>query len=246
MPRSRLLSRERRKTLRRRGGAAFAGTQGCVVIPALKSKSKYTRKNSKYITKLYFKRANSTTDRAGADIMKRFDPTGEYTKSFYDHTEEPDLTTLTPEELEICKHNPLGTDYLYMENGGTAIELLPPATVKQKLPQLLQGFSKLADFLKLMSDNGYAHDDVHEGNIVFDTATDKMYLIDFGFTKKTQLNNDMIRLMSVMRDMLETVPLSTAIDKFITIAATVKSTDNIIAIKRLIQDSVREIISERA
>lgn len=206
------------KTRRRRhrisegvsGGAVYAGVDGCVFVPALKSKgegllglSKYTRANTKYVTKMF---ANSETvwkEKRGFDIMKSVDPRGEYTRTFYDMDAVPDLSSVLP--TEKCMH-PLhqGDKGMYIEYGGVSLDTLErQGKLSMYIKPILQGLKNLSNLFLKMSSKGIAHNDVHEGNILFDKTTNRVYLIDYtGIetdVKGVNLVGDMTRLLDVIQ-----------------------------------------------
>lgn len=178
------------KTRRRklRGGEAIEGAQGCVVIPSLIVDKAMRTRNTSYVTKIFFKDNDFAEEKAQNDmVMSKIDPRGTFTSAKYTTT-PIDLTRISPQEIQSCsqlKGKDLRTlkflNYKYL---GKSIHDIVNTDMKinPKLSQsIISAIANLAvKILYMNNDLGMYHNDVHEGNIMFNFKEDFAYLIDFG------------------------------------------------------------------
>lgn len=202
------LTRRRKRV--RRGGVVFEGSEGCVFTPELKSKeglfsSKYPNRSGKFVTKIYVRPEDMKTEIQGIAIMKQVDPTGEYTKTFVDVDAKPDITTILPTEKCTKPISP-SSPAVYMYYGGISIQALKKSGLYLVLKDVLLGLSRLVPLFIKMSQLNIYHTDIQPGNLLFNRADKRVYLIDFtsmaimpGVTDKS---TDIRSLAAVIFDIL--------------------------------------------
>jgi serine/threonine protein kinase len=270
-----------RKT--RRGGAVYEGQDACVFVPALKSKgegllglSKYTRSNTKYITKIFAQTPGVLNDKSrnlkqeledektGYDIMKSVDPRGEFTRTFYDVTAVPDLKSILPTEhcmKDLSDESP----GMYIEYGGVSIHSLDSqGKLSMYIKPILQGLKNMSNLFLKMSKKGINHGDVHEGNILFDKTTERVYLIDFSRIRTREKdgeggldddpprfnkNRDMIKLIDLIQWILVMIQHKTnktcndMIERFNNTAKRAKSSLDIQIMYNFINDFIPSLLN---
>jgi hypothetical protein len=166
-----------------KGGTVFEGSEGCVFTPELKSKdglfiSKYPTRSGKFVTKIYVRPEDMKTEIQGIGLMKQVDPTGQYTKTFVDIDTKPDIKSILP--TEQCT-KPINADSpaLYMYYAGVSLQSLKKAGLYLVLKDVLLGLSNLVPLFTKMSELNIYHTDVHPGNLLYNRADKRVYLIDF-------------------------------------------------------------------
>lgn len=183
------------KTRRRKlwGGAAIEGAQGCVIIPSLVVEGAARTRNTNYVTKIFFTEKEYQAEKEQNDtILATVDPRGTFTSAKYTTT-PIDLKRLTPQERNTCRS--LGgkditklkfLNYKYL---GVSIHDIVNSDMKITAPMSQAVFTSLsnlsAKLVYLNNDLKLFHNDVHEGNIVFNFNENYAYLIDFGNLSKT-------------------------------------------------------------
>jgi serine/threonine protein kinase len=177
-----------RKNRLRRGGDAIAGMQGCVIIPSLLVDVKMKTRNTSYVTKIFFKDEDYDEERAHNDmVISTIDPRNSFTSANYTTT-PVDLRYLTPSELKSCgklKGVDLTTlKYLNYKYLGKSLDEIVNTNMKIDLTtckNIIIATSNLATkILYLNNDLKLFHNDVHEGNIMYNFKEEHAYLIDFG------------------------------------------------------------------
>lgn len=179
------------KTRKRRiykGGEAIEGAQGCVIIPSLLVDSAMRTRNTAYVTKIFFNDNDFAEEKSHNDmIISKIDPRGTFTSAKYT-TNPIDLKRLTPQEVQSCGQLK-GKDitklkFLNYRYLGKSIHDIVNTDMKidAKLSQaIIASVANLAvKILYMNNDLGMYHNDVHEGNIIFNFKEDYAYLIDFG------------------------------------------------------------------
>lgn len=178
------------KTRRRKlyGGEAIEGAQGCVIIPSLIVEGATRTRNTAYVTKIFFKDQDFEEEKAQNDmVMSKIDPRGTFTSAKYTTT-PIDLRRITPQEVQSCgqlKGKDLSKltflNYKYL---GKSIHDIVNTDMKitPKMSQsIIAGIANLSvKLLYMNNDLGMYHNDVHEGNIMFNFKEGFAYLIDFG------------------------------------------------------------------
>ena len=174
------------KTRRRihKGGASIQGAQGCVVIPSLLVSPDGTRDITK-VTKIFFLDRDFQDEKIQNDaIITTIDPGGSFTSASY--TEDPiDLTKMTKEETSAC-YGLKGKDitklkFLNYKHLGVSInELMQKPISVTDSKKILIALSALLPKIIEMNKNGFFHNDVHIGNILYNARDEHAYLIDFG------------------------------------------------------------------
>ncbi len=177
------MGRTRRRTLT--GGYVYEGSEGCVFVPELKSKSgflksaKYSSRSGKFVTKIFLRDADLKAEIEGLKLMKTIDPTGEYSKTFFDINETPDLSSKLPTEnctKAISDKSPT----IYMYYGGISLQALRKnGKLNEVIKPVLVGLSKLGDLFVKMAKSNIFHKDIQPGNFLFNKQESKVYLIDF-------------------------------------------------------------------
>jgi len=166
-----------------KGGTVFEGSEGCVFTPELKSKngvfsSKYPTRSGKFVTKIYVRPEDMKTEIQGIALMKQVDPTGQYTKTFIDVDSKPDITSILPTE-KCTKPITANSPALYMYYGGISIQALRKSGLYLVLKDVLLGLSNLVPLFIKMSELNIYHTDVQPGNLLYNRADKRVYLIDF-------------------------------------------------------------------
>lgn len=179
------------KTRRRRfykGGDAIEGEQGCVIIPSLLVDAAMRTRNTSYVTKIFFKDSDFEEEKSHNDmIMRKVDPKGTFTSVKYTTT-PIDLRRITPQELSSCSQLK-GKDitklkFLNYKYLGKSIDEIVKTDMKidSKTSQaIIAAIANLSvKLMYLNNDLKLFHNDIHEGNIMFNFKEDYAYLIDFG------------------------------------------------------------------
>lgn len=178
------------KTRRRklRGGDAIEGAQGCVIIPSLLIDSAMRTRNTAYVTKIFFKDQDFEEEKSHNDmVISKIDPRGSFTSAKYTTT-PINLKLLTPAEIQKCGQLK-GKDitqlkFLNYKYLGKSIHDIVNTDMKidvKTSQAIISAVSNLGVKLLYMNNElGMYHNDVHEGNIMFNFKEDFAYLIDFG------------------------------------------------------------------
>ena len=107
-------------------------------------------------------------------------------------------------EIKKCVEKKIKSDYYgYIISKHTGVSLeskynyIEPDTDINKLKIFLNKFSKLLEFIKILYDNNYLHLDIKMNNITVKKEEDnKLYLIDFGRTKKLKTEKDYYEIIA--------------------------------------------------
>jgi tRNA A-37 threonylcarbamoyl transferase component Bud32 len=134
---------------------------------------------------------------AGLKIIKNLDPNGNYTPQLIYaniHLKNELLEKLKDnKDLYDCVNNKIKIDkfgYIISKHTGKSLRskynrLILPETDIGKLKKFLNKFNELLEFIKKLYDNNYLHLDIKINNITIkEEEDDKLYLIDFGRTRK--------------------------------------------------------------
>lgn len=176
----------RRRKLRR-GGEAISGAEGCVTIPSLVIERGSQTRNTSYVTKLFYDEKSYIDEKTHNDmVLKNIDPRGTFTSAKYD--ESPiDLSRITLDESKDCP-NLVGKDlktlkyvnYRYL--GRSLQDIIDKSIAFNNITSrdIIRALANLALKIEVMNGNGFYHNDVHGGNIMYDQKVEYAYLIDFG------------------------------------------------------------------
>ena len=178
------------KTRRRKlwGGEAIEGAQGCVIIPSLVVGTDRRTRNTEYVTKLFFKEVDFEEEKAHNDrILATVDPRGTFTSAKYT-TDPIDISSINPKELDSCRglrgkdiSKLKSLNYVYL---GKSIHDIVFTDIKINADTsrwMFRSLSNLASKIHYLNiDKKLFHNDVHEGNILFNFQKNYAYLIDFG------------------------------------------------------------------
>lgn len=191
------------KTRRRKikhGGDAISGEQGCVIIPSLVVDSAMRTRNTSYVTKIFYKDEDFEEEKANNDmILSTIDPLGTFTSVKYTTT-PVDARYLTPKELDACeqlKGRDLKTvKYLNYKFLGKSISDIVRSDMKIT-PAVSKGvITAVANLsVKLLNMNntlGKFHNDLHEGNIMYNFKEEHAYLIDFAGLSETPIGDNQL------------------------------------------------------
>ena len=206
-----------RKNRLRRGGDAKEGAQGCVIIPSLLVDTKMKSRNTSYVTKIFFKDKDYEEEKSHNDVViTTVDPRNSFTSANYTTT-PVDLRYLTPAELKQCSQLK-GLDvgklkYLNYKYLGKSLHEIVDSDMKIELSvckSIIIAVSNLATkILYLNNDLKLFHNDVHEGNIMYNFKEEHSYLIDFGGMSPTPNNGnqstDLQGLISSLRLLVTSV-----------------------------------------
>jgi len=157
------------------------------------------RSDSGVIGKIFKTEHDFKIEQKTQKLLKAIDPNYDFIVPFYGSC-KADLAKATPSDnLEQCRtalSGPLGAtstpSQLLFKFGGIDIGAL--ADMHQPMDDLVYPLFALFKGLKTMNTHGreYLHCDITPGNVVFDKATNRMYLIDFGwFMKKTDVSKEL-------------------------------------------------------
>ena len=189
------------KTRRRKikyGGDAISGEQGCVIVPSLLVDSAMRTRNANYVTKIFYSDKNFEEEKANNDlILKTIDPRGSFTSVKYTTT-PVDARYLTPKELDSCsqlKGKDIKTlKYLNYKFLGKSIADIVNNDMKITADLSRAIISAIANLsVKVLYMNNSLkkfHNDLHEGNIMYNFKEEHAYLIDFAGLSETPINNN--------------------------------------------------------
>lgn len=176
----------RRRKLRK-GGDAISGQQGCVIIPSLLVDTQMRTRNASHVTKIFYDANDFVEEKENNDlILSTIDPGGSFTSAKY--SEEPvDSRYLTPNELAACPklkgQDTTKLKYLNYKFLGKSIDeiiqkdmRITPETSRAIIAALANLSVKV---LYMNNDLGKFHNDMHEGNIMYNFTDEHAYLIDF-------------------------------------------------------------------
>ena len=189
------------------GGMAVSGGEGCVIIPSLLSTGifKVTR-NKTYVTKLFYDETIYNKEKGNNDIINAFDPTNLFTSVKYD--EKPiNYKQLTPDERVVCTKNikngaPLESlKYLNYIFGGQSLfycgEHMSEMS-NEKSDSIFNAIANLMPHVIAMNQNGLYHNDLNDGNILYNQTTKKACLIDFSGLSKAPTKHPLYDVMSLL------------------------------------------------
>jgi len=171
----------------------YPGASGCVIVPSLILGLK-SPDNSRFITKIFGEEEDYVKEKQQNQLVKRIDPTSEFTNVNFN--ENPiNVKLLSEEALSRCSgifrsrdFRVIGTKkYLNYEYLGQSLYTIISEELSlsnQNIKDILNGLSSLASNVYAMNkgrDIGQPlfHNDIHYGNIMFNPANKRVYLIDF-------------------------------------------------------------------
>jgi serine/threonine protein kinase len=200
------MGRTRRRHFR--GGDAISGQQGCVIVPSLLVDTKMRTRNANYVTKIFFKDQYFEDEKKSNDlVLSSIDPRGTFTSAAYTTTP----VDATPKESASCE-DLKGKDiktlkYLNYKFLGKSIADIINNDMKITTDlsrAIIAGIANLSVKLLYMNNNlKKFHNDIHEGNIMFNFKEEHAYLIDFGGLSDTPINGNQLTdfqgLVTVLR-----------------------------------------------
>lgn len=169
----------------------YPGASGCVIVPSLLLGLK-SPDNSRFITKIFGQEKDYVKEKKQNQLIKTIDPSSSFTNVNYN--ENPiDFSKLTQEDIKNCeaiiqsRENLLTKKYLNYEYLGQSLYTIISQELSlsnQNIKDILNGLSSLASNVYAMNkgrDIGQPvfHNDIHYGNIMFNPANRRVYLIDF-------------------------------------------------------------------
>ena len=190
------------KTRKRKlyGGDAISGQQGCVIIPSLLIDTRMRTRNANYVTKIFFKDQYFEDEKKNNDlVLSAIDPRGTFTSAAYTTT-PVDARYLTPKEIASCE-DLKGKDiktlkYLNYKFLGKSIADIINSDMKITTDlsrAIISGIANLSvKVLYMNNDLKKFHNDIHEGNIMFNFKEEHSYLIDFGGLSDTPNNGNQL------------------------------------------------------
>ena len=196
-----------RKNRNKIGGAAISGAEGCVIIPSLLSVGflRSTR-SATHVTKLFYEKSTYDKEKGNNDTINAFDPTNSFTYVKYD--EKPiDFSKLSADEKSICVKNikngaPIETlKHLNYVFGGQSLFSCGENRSQisnKKSSDILNSIANLLPHVIAMNQKGLYHNDLNDGNILYNQNNKKAYLIDFSGLTKVSTKHPLCDIMALL------------------------------------------------
>jgi serine/threonine protein kinase len=200
----------------------FAGAQGCVIIPSLIVEGMTQKRNTQYITKIFEDESLKQEEIRLDELVKSIDPSSSFTNVNYN--ENPiDISKLTEKDIKNCgaiiksRENLLTKTYLNYEYLGLSLHTIFAYNKNITLgdaQDIIAGLLNLSQKISLMNKGeiigkSFFHNDVHQGNVMFNPVNRRIYLIDFGLAtsdfakRKGSVMDDILGIFRVTYGVVE-------------------------------------------
>ena len=175
------------------------GTYGCVLRPASPCTSKdATSKDYKNTISKVFKSHKSANEELVIykNVVKSIDPENKFTVQLHDFCQIP-RSNFHEAELSKCNNlkqlspMPNKLSQIIYEYGGIDLDKI----VRQlTFSEIFIAMERVFNGLTILNKNKYVHNDIKPQNLVYNSSSKKMFIIDFGLVQKQnnvyQINND--------------------------------------------------------